>query len=201
MQDELIVKIKDCLESICSIFKRVEDAGIVSSGSDCYLTVDFKMDILDMMLYFCASSGTLSEENADFINRLLNVETTAESYIAMIDDNNIYSTEYKKANLVSLQAIKPFDNLINEIYQDPVMPSIISIMESIAKTIINMNGGINEQISQDYKVFFTNLKKNYMSQDNRDFATTAINETILHNNTLKAYYLKKKSSTKNQNMH
>ena len=196
MQDELIVKIKDCLESICSIFKRVEDAGIVSSGSDCYLTVDFKMDILDMMLYFCASSGTLSEENADFINRLLNVETTAESYIAMIDDNNIYSTEYKKANLASLQAIKPFDNLINEIYQDPVMPSIISIMESIAKTIINMNGGINEQISQDYKVFFTNLKKNYMSQDNRDFATTAINETILHNNTLKAYYLKKKELNK-----
>ena len=193
MNEQKVYKLKQCIESAYSLLGVIEETKIDGIKKE-NLRYKFSLDVIFMILYFCVSNGNLSEQKVHFINILFDMDATLQNYMDVIKNNNVYSTEFEKADLESLRIIKSYDDIMGRITHKLAIPPIIELLENIAKETVNIDDNVTDRVKDDYNIFFANLKKNFMPKDdNLHTVINSKNTSDVSNSSLKDYYLKKKN--------
>lgn len=195
MDYALLNSVKEIVEGVYKLFDTVEETGVKPERFELPLRQCFKIDIMRMVMYFSASDGKLSDEEITLLNKVFDMHGTADDYIKMIKEYNIYSTEFESGGFFSLEMMSTFDKAMGEKLDTPGTGVVIGVMEDVAKLVIQIDGDIDRQEKEDFKIYFSNLKDRYLPKANASFEPTfRKNSSIGKENTLKDYYLKKKKS-------
>ncbi len=194
MTRETINNLKKNINAIYEIFDSVEQVIKKPDEMTISLRDCFKIELLQMILYFSASDGKLSAKERDFVNAILEFNASSNDLIEIIDENDIYSTDFENKDCLSLTLLKPVDDMLISKGNESVLPIIIDFMETIAKAVIIIDDNVADQEKEDLNIYFTNLRNKYISEQDIIIGKTFKKNTSsnTNSNNLKDYYLKKK---------
>ena len=127
-----------------------------------------KIELAMFMMYLAASDGEISWSEASLIGELCDLDLTPQSINSLIQENNIYSTEFENKAPLSLRMMITLDNnlLAQGIEIKDCTPIVIDTYEAIAKHFMKIDGSIDESEESDCHIYLNMLKR--YADENQD---------------------------------
>ena len=183
-----MVGLKNALNSVYNLLNTVESMGGSPNNLDMPLRECFRMEMIRQSLYFAATDGKIKPEERDFINEVFGLNGTTQDFIRIINENNIYSTEFENKGLITLDILRAFDEKYGHMVGVNSVSLALEFMESVMKALLVVDDDLDGNEKEEFYNYYGKLKRRYL---------TAQTEFIkkgndVSDNSLKGYYLKKK---------
>ncbi len=162
--DLLTTEVKNSMHSTLSLLDTIEKKGGKPERITEHIRDIFMADLRKILLYFASVDGKISKRECAFMNRVFELDYTAQQYARYIDANNMYSTEFEKEFPLSLQVLIDFDRkmkLYTEFMGTKVEATVTIVMKFIAqsgKAILFCDGITNDEV-QEYQSYIDGLNK------------------------------------------
>lgn len=190
-------ELKELLFGIYDVFDSIQTSlpALTQVLEDAEFKIMFRMDIQFFLLYLCASDGKITSEERDLINELFDLNISINSYIQLINEFKINTSEFKQKVPCTLQFVTLFDHWVAKNGMDSVpavTPLIMTMFRETGKAIIACDGDKNDKEIIDYYDYInfldtsiSELLSSYNKEDDEQSAPT-ISKTP--SNVIGTYY-------------
>ena len=129
-----------------------------------------KIELLSYLAYLSASDGVISWNDCRFINEVLDIFVKPDQLNKLIEEKNIYSTEFEQKTPIMLQLLVYVDN---EIYQKQMMENVtddgelgemlFQLYSALTVGLVDSNGRgkgtLDPNEERDAKIYLGMMKK------------------------------------------
>lgn len=135
-----------------------------------------KLEMLCFLAYLSASDGVISWSESRFISELLDVHMTPDKLNDLIQEKNLYSTEFEERVPIMMQIFVAFDNAVynspeaNDVVGDDgeLSDVLFKLYMIVAKGLIEANGrttdAMDENEENDLQTYLGTLR-NYIDEN------------------------------------
>ena len=135
-----------------------------------------KLEMLCFLAYLAASDGVISWSESRFISELLDVHMTPDKLNELIQEKNLYSTEFEERVPIMMQIFVAFDNAVynspeaNDVVGDDgeLSDVLFKLYTIVAKGLIEANGrttdAMDENEENDLQTYLGTLR-NYIDEN------------------------------------
>lgn len=184
-----LFEVKKAVNSTYKLLDTVESIMGKPDGMDISLRDCFRTEMIMTALYFSATDGRVVQDEVDMINEVFDYHLSIRDCINLIQDRNIYSTDFENSEKITLLLLKEFDKKYGHLAGTKGVPIVLELMENFAKALLVIDGDVDENEKEEFFEFFAKQKRKYMEDDTLGGIRKS---TSSSDNSLKDYYLKKK---------
>lgn len=177
----------DAFDSIKNLLDSVEEHIMMPDQISDSLRELFSNELLLFFMYLSATDGKISLQEKNMMNSIFGNDFSREMYVQLINDCDIYSTEFEKNIPITIRLAADFDN--KHLINNNVASVIVNFMESAGKMLINCDE--TTCIEQDELDNYISNLRGFINYNGVGLAKKVI-DNHSHNNSLKEVYLKKK---------
>ena len=154
---------KESLAILRSLLETVQDAAAMPEGVDIELSNAFHTEVLFFLLYLASADGKITANERDYINHLLDLNHSIKDLVNLINEHNIYSTEFEERIPVTMQIVAAFDEKVRQVRNDaePLVQTMIKYFEKIGEKFVYCDKDVNQQEISDYRLYLSNLKNHF----------------------------------------
>ncbi len=157
--------IKQSLHKIYDLLDTVERVRGKLPGIDASLRDVFRTELHSYLLYLSATDGKVTAKESELMNYLFDMYITSQQYVAFINENDIYSTDFEQKIPVIFQILQDFDEKVATISSvsgdnvDPILPIVFKFYTEIGMAFITCDGTEQEELDEAKKYLDSVLDK------------------------------------------
>lgn len=153
-----VASLKHLMESIDSASGAMAAYGLNDISLDAGGLV--KVDLQKFLLYLMASDGVIEDEEVSFINRLFELELTAEDWKEVIVEANIYTNDFAQNTPVSMH-IAAYGDEYMRIQGGENLELVEKVIEGFTlfgKSFVGVDGDVADSEIEDLAAYIAMLK-------------------------------------------
>lgn len=156
---------KESLHLLYDVLDKIESLATMPEGSNISLREAFKLEVNFYLLYLASGDGKITANERDYINDLLDLDISTQEFVQLINEHNIYSTEFEDRSPITLQIVSAFDKKMKQLNAGvaPLAPALIDFLERIGREFINCDGNVHQQEVADHTLYISKLKSKFLT--------------------------------------
>lgn len=173
-------KSKELLQSMYMICDKVAEVGNAREKLELDEEIRFsdilKLDLLCYLAYLAASDGVISWNESRFISKLLDINLTPNRLSSIIEEKNIYSTEFEHRPPIMMQIFVAFDNAIYDSDASAIIgdelgelgDALFKIYICVTKELVESNGRTTDDMDPEENKnvqAFLGMLQNYIEEN------------------------------------
>jgi stage V sporulation protein K len=156
------IALKMSIEQLFSICKMNDNQIVTDTGHPGLEQEMLKKECIDYLSYLSASSGMISESEAEFIQEYFEYIISAEELRAYIDANNTYTRKFEQQVPETLKRLVEQDNdtfhLKGELSQS-FSEAYIQVFECLGKEFLVCDGETTKEEVNDFTIYLSMLRE------------------------------------------
>ena len=147
-------EIKGALQNIYGLLDTVEEHTEKPAGLEASLRDTFKLELHMFFMYLSAADGKISSEERDYMNYLFDANLSCQDYARLIDEQNIYSTDFEGRIPLTFQMMTLFDKKMQLLAGiadrpfNPVTPTLFKFYAEAGKVFLACDGIVQNEVQE-----------------------------------------------------